>query len=47
MFPLVILSGQRKGGERKISVFFSCGVVDARCEIAIRVIKNKIGVPQP
>ena len=46
MFPPCHPEHSRKGGERKISVFFSCGFVDARCEIAIRVIKNKIGVPQ-
>ena len=32
---------RRKGGERKISEFFRCGVVDARYEIDIGVIKIK------
>jgi hypothetical protein len=45
--PLVFLSGNEGSEGKENFSIFSCEVDDVRCEIAIRVIKNKIGVPQP
>ena len=44
--PLSSLAESKEGRKRKISEFCRRGVVDARSEIAIGVIKNKIGFPE-